>query len=823
MNARDMKARDMKARDMKSRDMKGRDMKGRDMEGRDMNRQIVTGRGYRFAVLTDRMIRMEYQKEGHFEDRPSQMAVNRCFAEPAFEVRDEESFLEIETDALLVRYDRGPFSSNGLSVTLKETQCTWNYSVPYGNSDENLFGTARTLDETDGYTNMGLGIFGKRGYAILNDSSSPVMDGGEYVRREHNGLDLYFFGYGRDFLGGLKDFYALSGKTPLIPRYALGNWWSRYYRYSADSYMELLEHFQKEEIPLSVAVLDMDWHVTAVDQKYGTGWTGFTWDRELFPDYRAFLKKLKEKGVAVTLNLHPADGIRAFEDMYGAVAERMGIDPTTEQAVEFDFSDAHFREVYFEEVLHPYERDGVDFWWIDWQQGTGGDADVDPLLLLNHFHYMDQLKNGKRPMVFSRYAGPGSHRYPIGFSGDTVISWRSLHFQPPFTSTASNIGYGWWSHDIGGHMLGDKSDERLIRWIQYGVFSPIMRIHSSNSPFNNKEPWTLEEPYRQIAGEYMRLRHRMVPYLYTAVRAASEEGLPLIQPLYYAYPEEREAYETPEGYQFGPSLLVMPVTGPEDPSLKLGAVSGWIPEGRWVDLFTGQVYRKKGKHRLYRALRDIPVLLKAGGIVPLFADSLQLLDRAPEALQVLLGAGADGSYELYEDDGISMRNEAGEYALTGVEMRWENSLDQEGGCSCTIRVLPVRGDEALLPALRRYTFVLAGAAASAATRAYLMKEDGNKTGVSLHGGSRWPFPETDPVSAESGQGLVLRIEGLTLAENDRERMLFDILNRAWIDNLIKEGIFGEWRQAEDEQQFLSRLAGLDVPETLKDAVREIFL
>ena len=97
---------------------------------------------------------------------------------------------------------------------------------------------------------------------------------------------------------------------------------------------------------------------------------------------------------------------------------------------------------------------------------------LDPLWMLNHFHFLDNARDGKRPMTFSRYAGPGSHRYPVGFSGDTVVTWESLQFQPYFTSTASNIGYGWWSHDIGGHMGGYKDDELEGRWVSAGrIFS----------------------------------------------------------------------------------------------------------------------------------------------------------------------------------------------------------------------------------------------------------------------------------------------------------------------------------------------------------------
>ena len=232
-------------------------------------------------------------------------------------------------------------------------------------------------------------------------------------------------------------------------------------RYSADSYLELLDRFEAEALPFSVAVLDMDWHrVGSVPDRYGSGWTGYSWERELFPDPEAFLAELHRRGLRVTLNVHPADGVRGFEDAYPRMAEALGRDPQGDEPIAFDITDRAFLDAYLEIVHHPLEAQGVDFWWLDWQQGQYSRIEgIDPLWMLNHFHYLDSGREGRRPLTFSRYAGPGSHRYPIGFSGDTHISWASLDFQPEFTATASNVGYGWWSHDVGGHIHGIRDDE----------------------------------------------------------------------------------------------------------------------------------------------------------------------------------------------------------------------------------------------------------------------------------------------------------------------------------------------------------------------------
>ncbi len=774
---------------------------------------MITGKNYRISVITGRLIRMEWSKSGTFTDENTQMVTNRDFDPPAFTTGRDGDFITIDTGELFLRYDEKEFSSQGLMIDVKSMGTTWHYSVVYGNTDRNLLGTARTLDETNGFVRLDMGIFGRNGYGVIDDSSSAIIKDGEYCDREAEELDIYFFGYGRDFRGGLQDFFKLCGQTPMIPRYALGNWWSRYYRYSAESYRKVLENFEKENIPLSVAVLDMDWHVTDVDPKYGTGWSGFSWNRELFPDPKAFLKELNDRSIAVTLNLHPADGIRAFEDMYEEAARDMGIDPKSEEPVEFDFSDRDFRRVYFEKVMRPYEDDGVSFWWIDWQQGTRkGKTKVDPLFLLNHYHYEDQKERHKRAMIFSRYAGVGSHRYPVGFSGDTHMTWESLAFQPFFTFTASNIGYGWWSHDIGGHMLGGRDDERLTRWVQFGVFSPIMRLHSSCSPFMNKEPWTLDRPYRDIIGRYMRLRHELVPYLYTMNRLANTEGRMLMEPMYYEYPEAEDAYEVKGEYLFGTELIAGIITKPLDDMLRMSSVNMYIPEGKYYDIFTGTVYRGETRRNIYRDLEDIPVLLKSGGIVPLAAEGETDATRNPRKFRILAGYGTDGSFTLYEDDGKTTEYETGQYITT----RFILESSEEGDALLTIEA--ARGETALIPEEREYEIVLYGAGPSGEKA---VKATAGEIPIDTVYDRSKGTVTVGPFIKKEGEDLVVKIGGITSGTNDTESRVFDILDRAWCENLQKEQCLDAFRCVDSIDEFRRIIGSMDIDEILKDALREI--
>lgn len=617
---------------------------------------MVCGKDYRFTILTERLIRMEYQKDGLFNDEPTQIVICRDFKVPDYEVVDAPDRLEIITKGFHLYYNKKSFSAEGLFIGLKERYTLGDSVWNYGDEIVDLRGTARTLDEADGAIELDAGLMSRAGYTVLDDAKSALLTEDGWAKpREEEAIDLYFFGYGHDYSQCLKDFYYLSGATPLLPKYTLGNWWSRYYRYTEESYLQLMEKFHEKDIPISVSVIDMDWHLTDVPKEYGSGWTGYTWNRELFPEPERFLKKLHEKGKRITLNLHPADGVRAFEEAYLPMARELGVDYDNEEKIPFDVTDRKYMEAYFKYLHHPNEEIGVDFWWVDWQQGSQSRTKgIDPLWMLNHLHFMDSGREGKLPLTFSRYAGLGSHRYPVGFSGDSVTSWKSLEFQPYFTANATNAGYTWWSHDIGGHQRGRRDDELVVRWIQYGVFSPIMRVHSTSNEFYGKEPWNYNMEAEKIITSFMQLRHKLVPYLHTWNYKTHFDGEPLIQPMYYRNDME-EAYQFPNQYYFG-DMIVCPITRPADKETLMAEVDAWIPEGIYYDLFTGQVYQGTQRMLLYRNLETIPVLVPAGAIIPLAGDYEHCCQENPKELDVLVFNGKDGCFEMYEDDCSEMND-----------------------------------------------------------------------------------------------------------------------------------------------------------------------
>jgi len=773
-------------------------------------KNIVQGKTYRFSVLTESLLRLEYDAGGHFEDAPTQSVWNRDFPEASFRLVRKGEGLEIITSKAHLIYDGKEFSPNGLSV-----QAVGNYSEHhsvwhYGEEFEGLCGTARTLDEADGAIPLEQGIIARQGFSVMDDSSSLVLTEDGWVRPRAAGcIDIYFWAYGHDYLGALKDFYHLCGKSPMVPRYALGNWWSRYYQYTESSYKALIERFERENLPFSVAVIDMDWHLVDIDPKYGSGWTGFTWNRELFPDPEGFLEWLHERKLHVTLNVHPADGIQGHEEMYPEMAKALHVDAEKEEPVRFDAADPEFLEACFRYIYHPHENKGVDFWWLDWQSGSFSRIPgLDPLWVLNHYHYLDSGRDGKRPMTFSRYAGPGSHRYPVGFSGDTVITWESLDFQPYFTATASNIGYGMWSHDIGGHMLGVKDDELAGRWLQFGVFSPVMRLHSSNSEFNGKEPWLYKAEIRDMMGKFLRLRHRLIPYLYTMNHRAYAEDIPLVLPMYYHYPEHREAYQVPNQYEFGSSLLVAPVTKPRIRQLNVAKVKVWLPEGIYYDLFTGRRYRGGRMMSMYRGIESIPVLAKAGAIVPM-TDDIRDAGKNPEQLCIHVFAGADGNFTIYEDDNISSDYESGKCAVADAHFSWGEDAEfvLEG----------MTGDISLVPEKRDYVIKFHGIQMCEAR----MEVDGRPFKA------RWSYDgRTHTLTGEADQVPVLApvniwLEQVQTADNDMEQDVFDFLNQAEIAFELKDALYEIIKTGGDRLMMVSQLQAMDLDAELMGALLEM--
>lgn len=669
---------------------------------------VVTSGNARFTVLTPQLIRMEWSADGQFEDRATLTFVNRETPVPEFKVRESKSKLTITTPALTLTYlKNGKFSDKNLKAvfTLNGKEVVW---TPGMENPQNLLGTTRTLDGADGSKlkePMEQGILSRAGWSLIDDSQRHVLtpDGSEWeewveARPEGDRQDLYLFAYGHDYKQALADYALVAGRAPMPPKYTLGYWWSRYWQYSDNEFVDLVNKLKSMDVPIDVLIVDMDWHETwglrksnSPKDEYGQriGWTGYTWQKELFPSPANFLKWTENEELKVALNLHPASGIQPYEAVYDDFTKEYGWSEKG-KSVPFKIDERKWAEAYFKTVLEPMERDGVDFWWLDWQQWKESKytPGLSNTFWLNHtfFNHAERQNPGLRPFIYHRWGGLGSHRYPLAFSGDTYATWPMLAYLPYFTATASNVNYGWWGHDIGGHMFHKTQKatdpELYTRWLQYGVFTPIFKTHSTKDPRIERCIWCFPD-HMFLMRDAIRLRYTLAPYIYNAARENYDTGVGMCRPMYYDYPESDKAYETPEQFMFGNDILATTITQPVDSITGLAPRTIWFPEGAWFDCATGSMYEGGRTEELHYTLAENPHYAKAGSIIPMNPATVKNLQQPCDTLVLTFIPGGDGQLRHYEDDGMSQQYKTN-YAVTTV------SKKQEGN-TVRVRISPREG------------------------------------------------------------------------------------------------------------------------------------
>ncbi len=676
----------------------------------------------RFTVLRPEMIRIEYSPKGVFEDNATFTVVNRQLPVPKYSKTDDGKYVTITTDALSLRYRKGsnplsePASPANLSVTMSVdgNPVVW---YPGLKDPQNLKGTYRTLDGNNGddyRSRLEDGLISRSGWAVINDSPSferadgsrslalvPDSGGIDWAapRADADALDLYFLGYGHNYKKALYDFTLIAGKIPLPPDYVLGYWYSKYDNYSADDFRNIVKSMRDNDINADVLILDMDWHWNGEQEVSGGrgGWTGWSWNTNLIPDPEGLLADIHKGGLRAALNLHPADGVAAHEDQYKAVAEAMGLDAGSAETIPWMLEDRKFAKAFFDHVIRPLEKQGVDFWWLDWQQHLTNPrlAGLGETMWCNHVFFNDMKKNrpDRRPVIFHRWGGLGSHRYQIGFSGDTYINFPTLAFEPYFTATASNVGYGYWGHDLGGHMINyyePNDPELLLRWMQFGVFTPIFRTHATKGGHIERRIWTYDN--FPMINQTVKLRYALFPYLYTMARKAYDTGVGLCRPMYYEYPEAAEAYEREGQYFFGDDILVAPVVEPSVDGVSKKEI--WFPEGKWWSVAHGRLIDGGAVRSLDYTLDQIPYFYRQGAVIVKNPPAVKHVTERPDALVLDIVAGVDGACEFYEDAGDNA-DYATKYATTSISHK-------QRGRKAEYTIAPRKGAYEGMPLSRSY-------------------------------------------------------------------------------------------------------------------------
>jgi alpha-glucosidase (family GH31 glycosyl hydrolase) len=418
----------------------------------------------------------------------------------------------------------------------------------------------------------------------------------------------------------------------------------------------------------------MDWHTldasAGMGHAYTLGWTGYSWDRTLLPDAEALLKELNADGIRVALNDHPADGVRDHETSYPDFMRRLGRDPSGGGNPPFDAGDRTYMEAFFEAAHAPLERQGVDFWWVDWQQDYAfpyvhGVPGLKHLPWLNYLYYRHSERTGCRGQGFSRWGGWGDHRHPIHFSGDAVANWAMLAFEIPFTLASGNAGCFFWAHDIGG-FNGERDPEAYTRWTQFGALSAALRLHSYGEALDRR-PWLWGEPFVNAMREAFHLRAQLFPAIYSGVRQCHDDMLPLLRPMYLEYPDMPEAYACDTQYMLGDALLAAPIVTPGVGPDRVATRTVWLPPGSWCNFFTGEPLDGGRTMTVTAGLTDIPLFVRAGVPLPMQPYTPRMTSTPLATLVVRCYPGASGRFRLYEDDGVSQGYLRGECAWTELQ------------------------------------------------------------------------------------------------------------------------------------------------------------
>ena len=623
-------------------------------------RCIIKGNTYRIQILTERVIRLEYNELGNFVDSASALIINRNFERPLFIKKEDEAYIYIETRYLTLKYlKNSKFSESSLSATINFSQKEWFYNQK---EVRNYGGTTISLDNITKMPHLEKGLFNPDMFLTLDDSDSLLLD--EYsnvFKRDENSKDIYLFAYNNNFNEVLKDYYTLTGYPAFLPRYALGNWWSRDIPYRDEHVMQLLNKFKMNGIPISIFLFDKDWSIKMPKESLTSG---FSFNTNLIKNPTTLINNLHDMNVKVGVKINPKDGIFSQETYFSEA--RKYIQLNKKGYIDFNPFAARFMDLYFKLFIHPLESLGIDLFWNDFDILSNRHA----LFVLNDYMKKDMERSGKRSLILGRNANYAPHRYPILYSGHNVISFDVLKFLPLFNITATNIGVSYWSHDIGGSVGGFEDDELYIRSVQFGVFSPILRFNTESGTYYKREPWRWDIVTNSIITYYLRFRNQLIPYLYTEIYRYHKEGLPLLKPFYYEYPF---AYDDPvyiNQYFLGSSMLISPIVKKNDELVNRTIQRFFIPDGIWYDFKTGKKFAGNKKYVSFYKIEDYPVFVKAGGIIPLAGINDLMSINPPKELEIHVFPGKSNSYNLYEDDGITKQYLNGNYVITNIDYNY---------------------------------------------------------------------------------------------------------------------------------------------------------
>lgn len=488
------------------------------------------------------------------------------------------------------------------------------------------------------------------------------------------------------FVGNADEVIAayrnVTGEAPMLPNWALGYIHCRERYHSQADLLENARRFREERIPLDLIV--QDWQYWG---KYG--WNAMRFDEEHYPDPAKMVSELHDMNLRLMLSVWSK--IDPNAELGKEAAAKNYYIPGTSW---IDFFDEDASKFYWDNfskrLLKPYQ---IDAWWQDATEPENDDLEgrrimkgtqpgerfrnVYPLKV-NQTVYEGLRKDdaGRRAMIFTRSGFPGIQRYgSVLWSGDVGNDWKTLRYQIASGLNFVATGLPWWTYDAGGFFrpgdqyTNDDYIERMIRWIQTSTFLPLMRVHGYMS---NTEPWRYGKDAQRIITDYIKLRYRLFPYIYSEAAKVSLDGYTFMRPLVFDFPTDKQALEQLTEYMFGASLLINPVT-----EKGVNVWKTYLPEHEagWYDLWTGHKYNGGQTVDVPVNIEKIPVFVKAGTILPMGQDKQSVAEKVKnEPINLTIYPGADATFTLYEDEGNNYNYEQGAYSQ--ITFRWNDKKRQ---------------------------------------------------------------------------------------------------------------------------------------------------
>ncbi len=647
---------------------------------------IFKGQKYRITILSDVLIRLEYSETGKFNDYPTIQVINRNFEnEPKFVVKQDEKFLNIQNDYFILEYSKEkPFEASklvpdsNLRVSLINTDKVWYFNHP---EVRNFKGAAYSFDMDKNGFKVEKGLYSTDGFATINDTGNPVfVSDGSVKKNPSDGVDIYLFIYRKDFGKALRSYFELTGYPSLPPRYALGVWWNKNEEYDEKDVYEIMNNFKKSEIPLSSILLGKSWNKEGIKS--------YEFDKEKFPTIDDLVKEMHNRKVYLGVGINTENGFTETDSFYKKAQE---ITASTGK-IPLNVYNTELLNEFYNMVIDPLLDLGVDYFWLN-----DNKKDKISAFMLTHYTFLNySRKETRRGLVMTRNSLIASHRYPVMYSGNTKVSWKTLRYLPFYNSMSANIGLSWWSHDIGGYEDGIEDKELYTRYVQLGVYSPVFRFASKAGHYYKREPWKWDNNTKTIVRDYTRMRHKLIPYIYTEAYKYSKLGSPLIQPIYYKNPEIYDEPLYKNEYYFGTELLVAPITIPKDVIMNRVVHKIFLPEGIWYDIKTGKKF-PGGRYVTFYRDEDYPVYARSGAILPIAVlDDENINDvHPPKKLEIQVFPGCSNSYNLYEDDGVSNLYKEGFYIITNIDYNYRRN-------NYTLIIRPIDGKSNIIPEKRDY-------------------------------------------------------------------------------------------------------------------------